>query len=181
MADAWSHARHDTFAISAAVGGAIPPLTVATCPQCGSLHRDLLSIQAAIRHAWTPRRPRDLRLTTLDVARLRPVLWRRLLGAIGSSHDAITRPLAIGLTSVGILGVVLTSTAPGLGGPASGAATADVTIQATRQPTAGSGDATVAQEAPSADPALALSAGSLAAGAAVFVFRRIAARARGVR
>jgi hypothetical protein len=64
-----SHARHDRFAIAAAIGGGLPPATLRTCPACGSLHRDLLSIQAAIRHAWTPRRPRDLRLDQSDLER----------------------------------------------------------------------------------------------------------------
>lgn len=181
MADSLSHARHDLFAIAAAVGGGDAPPTVATCPHCGALHRDLLSIRTALRHAWTPMRPRDLRLDALDLARLRPALWRRLLVVIGSSRDAITRPLAIGLTSVGIVGVVLTSTASGLGAMASGAAPEGVALKVDVGPTATRVDTDVAQEAAPADPALAMSTGALAAGGGVFLLRRIASRARGVR
>lgn len=181
MADSLSHARHDLFAIAAAVGGSDTPSTVATCPHCGALHRDLLSIRTALRHAWTPKRPRDFRLDAIDLAMLRPALWRRLLGVIGSSRDAITRPLAVGLTSVGIIGVVLTSAASGLGGTASGGAPAEVAIKVTGDPSAPPGDAHVAQGPAPADPALAVSTGTLAAGSAVFVLRRIASRARGVR
>lgn len=180
MADSLSHARHDRFAIAAAMGGNDPPSTLTTCPQCGALHRDLLSIQRALRHAWTPKRPHDLRLDATALARLRPALWRRVLGVIGSSRDAISRPLAIGLTSVGIVGVVLTSTASGLDGLAGGAARA-VEIQTTDGPTAGPGDARVVQGPAPGDPVLAMSTGALAAGGAVFALRRIAARARGVR
>jgi hypothetical protein len=181
VAEALSHARHDRFAIAAAIGGGDPPSTVVTCPHCGALHRDLLSIRTALRHAWTPKRPRDLRLDATAVVPLRPALWRRLLGVIGSSRDAITRPLAIGLTGVGIVGVVLTSTAHGLGGMASGAAPAEVAINAAGGPTAPSEDAHVAQEPVLADPVLTMSTGALAAGGGVFVLRRFAARVRGVR
>lgn len=181
MADSQSHARHDRFAVAAAIGGGDAPRTVATCPQCGALHRDLLAIQTALRHAWTPRLPRDLRLDATRVARLRPALWRRLLGVIGSSRDAITRPLAIGLTSVGIVGVVLTSTASGLVGVADGAAPAEVTMQVAGLPTDAPSDQRVAQEPATADAALALSTSALAAGGGVFALRRIAARVRAVR
>jgi hypothetical protein len=181
VAEALSHARHDRFAIAAAIGGGDAPSTVVTCPHCGALHRDLLALQTALRHAWTPKRPRDLHLDAFDLASPRPALWRRLLGVIGSSRDAITRPLAIGLTSVGIVGVVLTSTASGLGGMASGAAPGEVAIKAAGGPTAPPGDAHVTQEQAAADPVLAMSTGALAAGGGVFVLRRVAARVRGVR
>ena len=36
MAEALSHARHDGFAIAAAIGGGDPPSTVVTCPHCGA-------------------------------------------------------------------------------------------------------------------------------------------------
>lgn len=181
MADPLSHARHDRFAVAAAIGGGDAPPTLATCQHCGALHRDLLSIQTALRHAWTPKRPRDLRLDALRIASFRPALWRRLLGIIGSSRDAISRPLAIGLTSVGIVGVVLTSTAPGLGGMASGGAPAEVTIMVTGLPTAAPADSRIVDGPASVDPALVISGGSVAVGGAMFVLRRIAARARGVR
>jgi hypothetical protein len=181
VADSLSHARHDLFAIAAAIGGGIAPATVATCPQCGRLHRDLLSIQTALRHAWTPRRPRDLRPDAAALRALRPALRRRLLGVIGSSRDAITRPLAIGLTSVGILGVMLTSTASGLAGMASGAAPVGITTHAAGDPTAPPHDLTVPQAPAPTDPMLVLSTGSLTAGGAVFILRRIGARVRGVR
>jgi len=65
VVDVASHARHDRFLIAASLGGRAVPATVRACPSCGELHRDLLSIQTAIRHAWTPRRTRDLRIRVL--------------------------------------------------------------------------------------------------------------------
>jgi hypothetical protein len=181
VADSLAHTRHDRFSVAAAISGGDAPPTLATCLQCGALHRDLLSIQTALRHAWTPKRPRDFRLDAMLVASLRPALWRRLLGIVGSSRDAISRPLAIGLTSVGIVGVVLTSTAPGLGGIASGGAPAEVMITVTGVPTAAPQDGRIVDEPAPVDPALVISGGSLAVGGAMFVLRRIAARVRAVR
>ena len=181
MADAASHARHDRLAIAASVDGVGIAVTVTTCPECGALHRDLLTIQTALRHAWTPRRQRDLRYTADDMSRLRSALWRRLLGVIGSSRDAITRPLAVGLTSVGIAGLVLSSAAIAFDGAASGPAPTDYTIEITGVPEPGSIDRKPEPEPPTTDPILAASLGSLAAGGSLFALRRVARRVRGVR
>ncbi|HSL76225.1 MAG TPA: hypothetical protein VK867_04730 [Candidatus Limnocylindrales bacterium] len=181
MADSLSHARHDRFAIAAAIGGAKAPSTVATCPQCGALHRDLLSIRTALRHAWTPKRPRDLRIDTTALARLRPALWRRLLGAIGSSRDTITRPLAAGLTTIGFAGLVLVSAGPMLVGVAGEAAPPEVTMHAVDGPPGSAIDRKFGDESAPTDPMLMVSGGSLAAGGTVLALRRIAVRVRRVR
>lgn len=109
MADHGPHARHDRFAIAAAVGGGAAPVTIRTCPACGALYADLTDLRAAIRHAWTPRRVRDLRLSAADGARIRPRGLRAALAWIGSTRDTSTRPLAIGFTSLGLIGILLTS------------------------------------------------------------------------
>ena len=56
-----------------------------------------------------PRRTRDFRLTDADAARLRQTRWRRLLGRFGDPRLAFTRPLATGLVTLGIAGLVLAS------------------------------------------------------------------------
>jgi hypothetical protein len=168
------------MAVAASVDGAGIPRTVVTCPHCGALHRDLLVIQTALRHAWTPRRARDLRLVADDVSRLRAALWRRLLGAIGSSRDAISRPLAMGLTSVGIVGVVLSSTAFAFDDAAIGAAPADYTIEITGAPVPNAVDRTVGSREPDRGRLLAASLGSIATGGGLFVLRRVASRVRGM-
>jgi hypothetical protein len=56
-----------------------------------------------------PARTRDFTLTTSDAARLRGSRWRRLIAAIGSSRDVFSRPLAIGLTTLGVAGLLVAS------------------------------------------------------------------------
>ena len=185
MADRASHARHDRFAIAAAVGGGTLPATVGTCPACGALHGDLLAIRAALRHAWIPIRPRDLHLTAADAARLRPTsLWRRLVGAVGTSRDAVTRPLALTFTSLGFVGVLLTAVPLGSPGMASadrqqGPVENHVLVQG--GPGTPPGPTTDETSPVEGDPLGVLSVGLLAAGGALFGLRRLASRARAVR
>jgi hypothetical protein len=179
-----SHGRHDRFAIAEALGGGSVPTTIGTCPACGQLHRDLLSIQTALRHAWTPRRHRDLRLSAADLASRRPVLWRRLLAAVGSSRDSVTRPLAVGLTGLGLAGLVLANVPLGFMG-ASGAAPAAAPPETALTSHAPSGASPMDQKWDSdrlpLDPVIVLSTTSLAAGGGIFGLRRLAARARAMR
>jgi hypothetical protein len=109
VADHGPHSRHDRFAIASAVGGGAAPVTIRSCPACGALYADLSDLRFAIRHAWTPRRVRDLRLSAADGARLRPRGLRAALAWIGSARDRSTRPLAVGFTALGLIGVLLTS------------------------------------------------------------------------
>jgi hypothetical protein len=183
VGDRGSHGRHDRFAIADAVGAGTLPTTIATCPSCGALHADLLALRAAIRHAWVPSRPRDFLLTIADGARLRPARWRRLLAAIGTSRDAVTRPLALSLTGLGLSGLLLTAIPVGSIGAASGSAAASVSPEVD---IAGGPAATMAVGDRVAvpaddDPLAALSAGLLAAGGATFLLRRVVSRAGGVR
>lgn len=185
MVDLVSHARHDRFAIADALGGGVLPSTVRTCPSCGALHRDLLSIQTAIRHAWTPRRPRDLRLRRGDAQR-RVTPRRRLVDGFGSSRDIVTRPLALGLTALGIAGLFLTA-APFAAAPGGGLSG----TRAAASPEIGNGAAAPylstavdgeAGSVTSAIPSAAIISGaSLAAGGTILGLRRIASRRRSVR
>jgi anti-sigma factor RsiW len=109
VADHSSHAHHDRFAIAAAVGGGSAPATIRTCPACGALYADLDDLREAIRRAWTPIRVRDLRLSAADGVRLRPRRWRSILSSIGSARDSVTKPLAIGFTTLGLAGLLLTT------------------------------------------------------------------------
>ncbi len=181
MADYVSHARHDRFAIAEAVGGAMAPSTVHTCLACGALHRDLLSIRAALRMAWTPRRPRDLLLTTVDAARLRPTPWRRLFGAIGSTRDAVTRPLAVGLTGLGIVGVLMTSIP--LGATSGSAASSQSVEMMNGNDPSGTPaiDHRAGGDETAPNPVVLISVGSIAVGGSLFVLRRFASRSSRVR
>lgn len=95
-----------------------------SCGPCADLFADLVALSAAIPSAAIPTRPRDFTLTVADAERLRPRGLRRLLKAIGSARDGVTFPLALGLTTMGIAGLLL-ATVPalsGLGGATAGAA-----------------------------------------------------------
>jgi hypothetical protein len=168
-----SHARHDRFAIAAAIGGGLPPATLRTCPACGSLHRDLLSVQAAIRHAWTPRLPRDLRLDRADLERRSAGRWRRMI-------DVIATPFAIGLTTLGIAGlaIAIVPLAPGLASSAEWQR--DRSTYAVAPSSTSSGQTTPA-DAPALDPRIVVSGVSLGAGGTILGIRRITSRGRAMR
>ena len=184
MVDVASHGRHDRFAIAAALGGDMLPSTVRTCPSCGALHRDLLSIQTAIRHAWTPRRPRDLRLARGDLLAGPPSLWQRVIDAFGSSRDAVTRPLAAGLVSLGIAGVALANISLGVGGGFGAAGASAAATPENRDPVPAPDrsapvDGEASALAPTGDPLVVVSGVSLAAGGTILGLRHVASRRRG--
>ena len=131
---------------------------VAACDDCAALHRDLVALSAATRVLPTPPRPRDFTLSPDDRERLRPKGWRRLIAAFGSSRDVFSRPLAIGLTTLGLAGLLVAtipSVLSGQGG-ASAAAGANpeslgASSRAMAAPSAGP-SAAAALVAPSAEP-----------------------------
>jgi hypothetical protein len=113
------HDRHDELLIAGlldrSTGGAErdrAEVLIATCEVCAALHRDLISLRDAARALPTPLRPRDYTITSGDAARLRRTGWRRLVAVFGSTRDAFSRPLAIGLTTIGLAGI-LVATIPG--------------------------------------------------------------------
>ena len=100
---------------------------VVECPACAGLLVDLRAIASATAALPASRRSRDFRLTQADAARLRPAGWRRFLGRFGEPELSFTRPLAMGLTTLGIAGLVLTAL-PGGFGFGSGAASTLSTV-----------------------------------------------------
>jgi hypothetical protein len=210
VADSGSHARHDRFAIADAIGGGRLPSTVRSCPACGLLHADLLTIQGAVRNAWVPILARDLRLSVADAIRLRRRSWRQRFALVGSAHDLVTRPLALSFAALGLAGLLLTSTTAGSRTSGSGAAPAEMYHAATGDtsgvsvagaPSAaasigtdvrsktpapiepGAGSAIAPDPRPSErDRSLsALSLAMLGLGAGTFLVRRLASRSRAVR
>ena len=108
------HAVHDTMLVAsladhslAADERAAAEALVAACGQCADLHADLLALRAATRAMPTPPRPNDYMLTARDAARLRSGGWRRFVAILGTSRDALSRPLAVGLTTLGIAGLLV--------------------------------------------------------------------------
>ena len=94
---------------------------VASCGGCAALARDLVAIRGAMTALPTPARRRDYRLTAEDAARLRPSGWRRVLAWLAAPGSSV-RPLATGLATLGVVGLLLTSVPGGLSGLAGNAA-----------------------------------------------------------
>ncbi len=125
------HASHDLASI-AALAARDPGLEpaqlaqaramLAACDACTELLADLVAVTSAVPAAAVPDRPRSFTLTAADAARLRPAGWRRFLRTIGSARDGVSFPLAMGLTTLGIAGL-LVATIPALSGGTGGAAT----------------------------------------------------------
>jgi hypothetical protein len=122
------HEAHDRLLIANLVDRAVDEAEraraeelLAACRECEQLFDDLVALSAATRAMSVPKRPRDFVLAAADADRLRVRGWRRLLGAIGSSRDAFSRPLALGLTTLGLAGLMV-ATVPSffMGGAASG-------------------------------------------------------------
>jgi hypothetical protein len=115
---ATAHARHDRDLVAALAARepqlADPELDAARelvqrCTECRDLLADLVALQAAAPQMATPPRPRDFTLTEADARRLRPRGWRAALGFIGSARDGISRPLAIGFTTIGMVALLVTA------------------------------------------------------------------------
>ena len=108
------HASHDTILVASLADHSLPAgertaaeALVAACSQCADLHADLLALRAATRAMPTPPRPTDYTLTPRDAARLRSGGWRRFVAILGTSRDALSRPLAVGLTTLGLAGLLV--------------------------------------------------------------------------
>jgi hypothetical protein len=125
------HERHDRYLVAALAADDLEPAIrpeaealIRSCTDCAELMADLRSIAAAT-HALPPvPRPRDFTISAADAARLLPGGWRALLDAIGGARATFARRLAVGLTTLGLAGI-LAATIPGAltGGLGSAAST----------------------------------------------------------
>jgi len=126
-----SHDRHDPLLVAALAAGDLAGTDrdhatdlIASCPDCATLHDDLVAIARATASVPPPIavRPRDYRLSPKDAARLRPAGWRRFAGVLAGPRLAFTKPLGIGLTTIGLAGLLLANVSLNLSLGASGAA-----------------------------------------------------------
>ena len=126
-----SHDRHDPLLVAALAAGDLAATDrvratelIETCPDCATLHDDLVAIARATASVPPPitTRPRDFRLTREQAARLRPSGWRRFVGAFGSPQLAFTKPLGVGLATIGLAGLLLGNVSLGSLGGSSAAA-----------------------------------------------------------
>ena len=120
------HAQHDPLLVASLAAGDLAGADrdranaqISACTDCATLHADLIAIARATAALPPAVAPRDFRLSREQAEALRPVGWRRLVAAIGGSRPLLSRQLGIGLATIGIAGL-LVSTLPGiqLGGSA---------------------------------------------------------------
>jgi hypothetical protein len=89
----------------------------ASCAGCAELLGDLAVIRATLPALPVSPRRRDYRLTDGDAARLRPTGWRRVVEWLAAPRSSV-RPLATGLATLGVVGLLLTAGLPGFAGSA---------------------------------------------------------------
>jgi hypothetical protein len=123
------HDRHDRFLVAAMAAGDLEAraLTdaeelVAACADCAELLADLRSIAAAT--AALPPLPRstDFRLSAETAERLGARGWRGFLVRVADSRFGFSRPLAVGLTTLGLVGAIAGSIPGTMGSLTSGGA-----------------------------------------------------------
>jgi hypothetical protein len=142
---ATSHDRHDALLVAALAAGDLAGTDrdhatdlIETCADCATLHDDLVAIARATASAPPPiaTRPRDYRLSPEQAARLRPSGWRRVAGVLAGPRLAFTRPLGIGLTTIGLAGLLLMNVSLGVSLGSSAAAPAGAPAPAANVPAA---------------------------------------------
>jgi hypothetical protein len=82
---------------------------IADCAECARLNDDLLLIARATAALPAAVRPRDFQLSPEQAAHLRPAGWRRFVAAFAEPRLAMTRQLGVGLTTLGIAGLMLSA------------------------------------------------------------------------
>src|SRR5437762_8717620 len=126
-----SHDRHDPMLVAALaaddLAGADRDQAIAlirSCAECAALRDDLIVLHSATASVPPPitARLRDFQLTAADAARLRPTGWRGLVAAISSSRTVFSRPLGVGLVTLGLVGLLVGNVEVQLGSGASSAA-----------------------------------------------------------
>ena len=169
------HDRHDRLVVAALAAGDLAGTDrdhartlLAACPDCAALHTDLLAIARATAALPAAARSRDFRISPEQAARLRPGGWRRLVAAFASPRLAITKPLGVGLTTLGLAGILVSNVGVplgmGAGASASEAPNRITTTETTQDLLASHDGASFGAEASAGAPAVAASANPVANG-----------------
>jgi hypothetical protein len=128
-----SHDRHDPMLVAALAAddlvGTDRDQAIAltqSCAECATLHDDLVALARATASVPPPitTRPRDFQLTPADAARLRPTGWRRLVATMSSPRTVFSKPLGVGLVTLGLVGLLVGNVQVQLGSGSSAAAPA---------------------------------------------------------
>ena len=198
MADAAGHHRgHDRLVVAAAADRGVRLRDdLVSCTACDRLFSELVAVRAAVPFAMIPARPRAFTLSAAQASRLRADGWGRLRDVFATQRDALSRPLALAFTTLGLAGILLTA-APGLAPigatpAASDPTTREMRVDATSTPAdvprpgvGGPGEAApLPSDAASTTariPMLVVSGSFLAIGAGLFAARAQARGRRSVR
>ena len=169
------HAGHDRLLVAALAAGDLTGADrdhalelTRSCTSCAELHDDLVAIARATSVVAPPiARPRDFQLSPADAARLRPSGWRRALTGLAGARLVASRPLGVGLATLGLAGLLIGNVPIGSFG-ASGPTPA-ASSGAAAQPAAAGDQGTAAEPPASIDairgaPRPAASAAASAAG-----------------
>lgn len=128
------HEQHDPMLVVALASGdlatadrdrATAQSLIETCADCARLHDDVLALATATKALPPAVRTSDFRITPEQAAKLQPGGWRRFFTAPGA---LFSRQLGVGLTTLGIAGILISSIgalplggfASSAGGPAAG-------------------------------------------------------------
>ena len=110
------HTTHDPLLIAAHLDGTLDARDatrvhdwLSGCSACVTLRSDLATLAVATREMAMPIRPRDFTLSAADAQRATARGWRHWMAVIASPRDSLTRPLAVGLTTLGLAGLVITA------------------------------------------------------------------------
>jgi anti-sigma factor RsiW len=108
------HAQHDPLLVAALAAGDLATADrelaeslTSRCTDCALLEADLRAITAASAALPGRTRPRDFTLRAEDAARLRRRGWRGVVRAFAGPGAGALRPLATGLTTLGIAGLLV--------------------------------------------------------------------------
>jgi hypothetical protein len=114
--DSAQHDQHDQLLVVSLAAGDLTGADrdratsqIAECAECARLNDDLLVIARATAALPAAVRPRDFQLSPEQAARLRPAGWRRFVAAFAQPRLAMTRQLGVGLTTLGIAGLMLSA------------------------------------------------------------------------
>jgi hypothetical protein len=108
------HVQHDPLLVASLAAGDLAgadrdhaAAQIATCADCADLHADLIAIARATAALPPAVAPRDFTLSPEQAAALRPTGWRRLVAAMSGSRPLMSRPLGIGLATIGLAGLLV--------------------------------------------------------------------------
>jgi hypothetical protein len=108
------HVQHDPLLVASLAAGDLAgadrdhaAAQIASCADCATLHADLIAIARATAALPPAVAPRDFTLSPEQAAALRPTGWRRLVAAMSGSRPLMSRPLGIGLATIGLAGLLV--------------------------------------------------------------------------